>query len=141
MVGYLNAPDPFDADGWFDTGDMVENDGDWLRIRGRESDVINVGGQKVFPAEVETVLMEAENVIDATVYGVPNPLIGNQVEARVSLESPEDSMELIARLRKFCLARLARYRVPVRFTLISQEDQYTRRSKKIRRISPDAGPC
>ena len=138
MVGYLNAPDPFDADGWFDTGDMVESDGDYLRIRGRESDVINVGGQKVFPVEVETVLMEADNVADVTVYGVPNSLMGNQVEARVSLQEPEDALEMTARLRKFCLSKLARFRVPVRFTLVSQKDQYTLRSKKIRRISPDA---
>lgn len=141
MVGYLNAPDPFDSEGWFDTGDLVETDGEYIRIRGRESDVINVGGQKVFPVEVETVLMEADNVVDVTVYGVPNPLMGNQVEARVSLEEPEDPMALNARLKRFCLSKLARYRVPVRFTLVSQETQYTHRSKKIRRIDPDAPPC
>ena len=53
MLGYLNAPSPFDQDGWFDTGDAVIQEGEWYRILGRESQVINVGGQKVYPAEVE----------------------------------------------------------------------------------------
>src|SRR5690606_36575768 len=44
MLGYLNAPSPFDADGWMDTGDVVVEDGDWLRILGRRRDEINVGG-------------------------------------------------------------------------------------------------
>jgi long-chain acyl-CoA synthetase len=54
MLGYLNAPSPFTEDGYLITGDMVEEDGEYLRILGRNSDLINVGGQKVYPAEVET---------------------------------------------------------------------------------------
>src|SRR6266851_4782470 len=57
MVGYLNAPNPFDQDGWMCTGDQVKLRGEYMRILGRESEMINVGGQKVFPAEVETVLL------------------------------------------------------------------------------------
>ena len=68
MVGYLNAPSPFDEEGWMCTGDQVEVQGEYLRILGRQSDLINVGGQKVFPAEVESVLQEDENVKDALVY-------------------------------------------------------------------------
>ena len=60
MLGYLNAPSPFDADGFFDTGDLVEVDGEWIRILGRESEIINVGGSKVYPAEVESVLLELD---------------------------------------------------------------------------------
>ncbi|MFN8707421.1 MAG: long-chain fatty acid--CoA ligase [Planctomyces sp.] len=44
MLGYLNAPSPFTEDGWFITGDLVEIDGDYLRIKGRASEIINVGG-------------------------------------------------------------------------------------------------
>src|SRR5690606_14521139 len=47
MLGYLNAPSPFTPDGWFRTGDAVEVDGEWLRILGRKSEMINVGGEKV----------------------------------------------------------------------------------------------
>ncbi|WP_333835403.1 class I adenylate-forming enzyme family protein, partial [Rubrimonas sp.] len=56
MLGYLNAPSPFTEDGWQRTGDRVEVEGDRLRILGRDSDLINVGGQKVFPAEIEDAL-------------------------------------------------------------------------------------
>ena len=57
MVGYLNAPSGFDAEGWFNTQDRVEVDGDYFRILGRVTDLINVGGQKVYPAEVEDVIL------------------------------------------------------------------------------------
>ena len=66
MLGYLNAPSPFDAEGFFDTGDLVETDGEWVRFLGRKSDIINVGGNKVFPAEVESILLEMENVADVS---------------------------------------------------------------------------
>src|SRR5262249_26068197 len=65
MLGYLNAPSPFDEDGWLDTGDRVEVDGDYVRILGRDSERITVGGEKVYPAEVEDVLLDMENVADA----------------------------------------------------------------------------
>jgi acyl-CoA synthetase (AMP-forming)/AMP-acid ligase II len=51
MLGYLNAPSPFDPDGWLNTGDEVEFDetGEYMRIRGRRSEIINVGGEKGLP--------------------------------------------------------------------------------------------
>ena len=76
MLGYLNAPDLFDAEGWLNTQDAVEVDGEYLHILGRANDMINVGGQKVYPAEVENVLLAMPNVFDATVYGEANPLTG-----------------------------------------------------------------
>lgn len=115
MVGYLNAPSPFDEEGWMNTGDVVIEDGEWLRILGRSSDLINVGGQKVFPAEVESVLLEADNVLDATVRGEPHELMGSVVVADVRLAEPEEPTALRERLRAFCLERLARYKIPVRF--------------------------
>lgn len=115
MLGYLNAPDAVDGEGWMNTGDVVLQEGDWLRVLGRASDVINVGGQKVFPAEVETVLLEAENVTDATVHGEPHPLMGSMVVAAVALATPEDDDLLRQRLRAFCRGRLAPYKIPVKF--------------------------
>jgi len=61
MVGYLNSPSDFDADGWFNTQDQVEVDGDYFRILGRVTDIINVAGQKVYPAEVEEIILQVEN--------------------------------------------------------------------------------
>jgi len=60
MLGYLNAPDPFTSDGWFITGDKVEVKGDYFKILGRESEIINVGGEKVYPIEVEEVIQKNE---------------------------------------------------------------------------------
>jgi long-chain acyl-CoA synthetase len=137
MVGYLNAPNPFDSEGWISTGDRVEQRGEYYRILGRESDIINVGGQKVFPSEVETVLLEADNIDDATVYGEQHPLMGFVVMARVKLREPEPPAELRARLRKHCLERLAPFKVPIRFHA-TDEDQFNLRYKKQR---PKPGPA
>jgi acyl-CoA synthetase (AMP-forming)/AMP-acid ligase II len=139
MIGYLNAPSPFDEDGWMCTGDRVEQRGEYLRILGRESEEINVGGQKVFPAEVETALLEAGNVDDATVYGEAHKLMGAVVMARVKLHEPEDPAELRARLRKHCLTRLAPYKVPVRFQ-ITDDEQHNKRFKKQRPSAPAVPP-
>jgi acyl-coenzyme A synthetase/AMP-(fatty) acid ligase len=74
MLGYLNAPSPFTDDGWFMTGDAVEQQGESFRILGRASDLINVGGRKVYPAEVEAVIAEVENVQDVVGRGRAAPV-------------------------------------------------------------------
>tara|TARA_R110001592_G_scaffold57277_1_gene174178 strand:+ start:55606 stop:56964 length:1359 start_codon:yes stop_codon:yes gene_type:complete len=137
MVGYLNAPDPFDADGWMNTGDRVEVKGDLVRFLGRESDIINVGGQKVFPAEVEGVLLQADNVSEATVYGVDNRLLGKVVEARVILSGDEDEESAVKRLRVHCLEYLAKFKVPARIRLASPDEIRSGRFKKIRRFEAE----
>jgi len=131
MLGYLNAPSPFDEEGWMNTQDMVEVDGDYIRILGRTSEIINVGGQKVYPAEVESILMQMGNVIDASVRGEKNLITGNIVVARLSLEKPEDLSMLKKRMRKFCKERLETYKIPVRIE-IAEQVQYTERFKKVR---------
>ena len=131
MVGYLNAPNPIDEDGWMCTGDRVEVDGEYFRILGRQSDMINVGGQKVFPVEVETVLLEADNVVEAAVYGAKHPMLGNVVHARITLGEPEDRRALTERLRAHCVGRLAKFKMPVRFH-IADADQHSVRFKKVR---------
>lgn len=133
MVGYLNAPSPFDAEGWMNTGDEVEVRGEFIRILGRRSDMINVGGQKVSPLDVEAILLQAPNVADATVRGVPHPLMGHVAHATVSLVEDEDPEEAVIRLRRFCLERLPRFKVPVRFEIVAPEAHRGARFKKVRR--------
>jgi long-chain acyl-CoA synthetase len=132
MVGYLNAPSPFDADGWMCTGDEVEVRGEYIRFLGRKSEVINVGGQKVFPIEVETVLLQDSNVREATVYGVKHPLMGQVAHARISLYQAEAPESLTERLRRLCLTKLAKYKVPVRFVIVDEEAHHGARFKKLR---------
>jgi long-chain acyl-CoA synthetase len=112
MLGYLNAESPFTADGWFKTGDVVKVDGPWLQILGRRSELINVGGEKVFPAEVESVLQEMEGVLSAVVSGEPNALLGHIIKASVQLGKEETLSHFRARMRLFCKDRLAPFKIP-----------------------------
>lgn len=131
MLGYLNAPSPFDEEGWFNTQDKVETDGDWIKILGRETDIINVGGQKVYPAEVESVLGEIDNIDSASVYGVPNPLLGYVVGAKVSLSKPEDLKDLKKKIRIYCKVKMESFKVPVHIEIIDSA-MVSSRFKKIR---------
>jgi acyl-CoA synthetase (AMP-forming)/AMP-acid ligase II len=131
MLGYLNAPNPIGPDGWMVTGDRVEQDGEWIRFLGRDSDVINVGGEKVTPLEIESVLLAADNVRDVRVYGEKDAMFGARVVADVQLQSDEDPAELRRRLRRVCLDRLARYKVPVKFN-IATGPLHSERFKKMR---------
>lgn len=135
MMGYLNAPSPFDDEGWMNTQDMVEVDGDYIRILGRKTEIINVGGEKVYPAEVESVLMQIDNIKDVTVYGEKNPIMGNIVAARVNLCEPEDITELKKRIRMFCKGKLAAYKIPVKVE-VTGKDQFSARYKKMRGAVP-----
>jgi len=80
MLGYLNAPSPFDAEGWYDTGDIVEQDGPYIKVIGRSKEVINVGGVKILPAELERVALLHPDVLLAKARGVPNPITGQHIE-------------------------------------------------------------
>jgi acyl-CoA synthetase (AMP-forming)/AMP-acid ligase II len=135
MLGYLNAPDLFDEEGWLNTEDAVEVDGEYVRILGRVSDLVNVGGQKVYPAEVENVLMTMDNVRDVAVYGEAHPLTGKILAARVNLISPEPFDAFKRRLRAFCRERLPSYKIPARIEL-TEADQFGHRLKKMRRPGP-----
>jgi acyl-coenzyme A synthetase/AMP-(fatty) acid ligase len=131
MLGYLNAPNPFDAEGWFNTQDAVEQDGEWLRFLGRTSELINVGGLKVYPAEVESVLLEMDDVADVTVRGEPNPIVGQCVVARVNLHRPELARDFKVRMRRHCQGRLASYMIPVKVEF-TDEPLHGARCKRLR---------
>jgi long-chain acyl-CoA synthetase len=132
MLGYLNAPTPIDAEGWMNTGDLVEERNGLIRFLGRRSEVINVGGQKVLPTEIEDVLLEADGIAAAVVQSVPHPLLGQAIVARVALTAPEDLKDLSARLREHCRTRLQKYKVPMRFEIVTTDSLATPRAKKNR---------
>ena len=132
MLGYLNAPSPFDEDGFLDTGDRVEVDGEWLRILGRDSEIINVGGNKVYPAEVESALLEMDGVADVVVRGERNPIMGNVVVATFRLTTNEPLAELKSRVRRFCQGRMAPFKVPAKIELATGP-LHSERFKRMRR--------
>ena len=131
MLGYLNAPSPFTPDGWLRTGDAVETDGEYVRILGRRSEMINVGGEKVFPAEVEGVLQLMDGVAEVVVHGQPNAITGHMVCAEVRLTSGEPVAEFRTRMRAFCKSRLAPYKIPQKVVLV-EEPLHGGRFKKMR---------
>lgn len=114
MLGYLNAPSPFDKDGWMNTQDKVEQKGDYIRILGRESELINVGGEKVYPAEVESVLLEVPGVKDAIVGKEANPILGSVVSCKIAADGNQDLTMLKKQIQKHCAERLEKFKRPVK---------------------------
>jgi long-chain acyl-CoA synthetase len=131
MLGYLNAPSLITEDGWFNTGDEVEVDGEYMRILGRRSELINVGGEKVYPAEVESVIQAIPNVEEVSVYGEKNPITGSMVCALVKLQEEEDEQQAKLRIKQACAANLPRFKIPVRITF-TMDEQHSERFKKMR---------
>ena len=131
-MGYLNAPSEFDADGWFNTQDQVEVDGEYFRILGRVTDIINVGGQKFYPTEVENIIINMENICDVAVFGQKHALLGQIVVAKILLKKPEPVENLKIRVRRECLANLSSFKVPSKI-ILAEENLHSQRQKKIRR--------
>lgn len=115
MLGYLNAPSPFDPDGWYDTKDIVEQDGEFIRVVGRNSEVISVGGIKFLPGEVEAVTQSHPDVALAKATGVENPITGQHVELTVEL-APGAATDR-AGLRAFLAGRLNEHMLPHRIVI------------------------
>ena len=135
MLGYLNAPSPFDAEGWYDTGDRVETDGEYFQILGRESEIINVAGEKVFPIEVESFLLTLDNVLDVVVRDKKSPVTGQMVWAEFLLEREEDPVTFKRRVLDACRGQLAPFKVPGFVTIAKGETLVGSRFKKIRKSS------
>lgn len=133
MLGYLNAPSPFTEDGWFKTGDAVEVNGEYIKILGRKSELINVGGEKVYPVEVESVLQTMPGVEDVAITGENNPITGQIVKAKVRLATDETLSAFRKRMREFCKGKLERYKIPQKIVLADQ-NLHGERFKKIRRF-------
>lgn len=112
MLGYLNAPNPFDEEGWYNTGDEVEVDGEYIRILGRKEEIINVAGEKVFPAEVEGVLSNISNVADVVVHGKKSSVTGQIVTADFCLVEDEDKKEFKKRVIEYCKREMEDYKIP-----------------------------
>ncbi len=83
MLGYLNADSPFDQDGWYCTKDIVDQKGDFIKVVGRNNDVINVGGLKFMASEVERVALCYPGIELVKAEGKSNPITGQHVVLQV----------------------------------------------------------
>lgn len=113
MKGYWQDPAATgqvqSAEGWLRTGDIGYQTDGYLFIHDRAKDMIISGGENIYPAEVEYVLMQHPGIADAAVIGVPSDRWGETVKAIITLSNPSLSeSDVIA----FCGHRLARYRCP-----------------------------
>ena len=133
ILGYLNrSMESFTNDGWFKTGDLVELDNEgFIKIIGRNKEIINVGGQKVLPSEVESVLLGMDEIEDCLVYGEQNAITGQSVSCDVVLKHGIDDSGFKILVRKFCKDKLDNFKIPTRVNFV-QKTEFTERFKKSR---------
>jgi len=112
MMGYLNAESPFGVDGWYDTKDFVDVDGDFIRVVGRSSEVINVGGLKFMASEVERVVLGYPGVALVDVRPRRNPVTGEHVE--ITVECTDQQTFDVESLRSFLKEQLPEHMIPRR---------------------------
>ena len=120
IEGYENNPEAnkssFTA-GWFRTGDQGILDADgYLRLVGRIKELINRGGEKIGPPEIDEVLLSHPSVSEAVCFGVPHRTLGEEVEAAVVLREPGTEAELVA----FCRERLAEFKCPKKIHIVKE---------------------
>ncbi|MDM8517686.1 hypothetical protein QUF76_15930 [Desulfobacterales bacterium HSG16] len=109
----------------------METRGDFIRILGRESEIINVGGEKVWPAEVEEVIQIMDEVEDVAVKGIENPITGQMIQASVKLAINETRSEFRKKMRAFCKDRLQPFQIPQK-VILTDEPFHGGRFKKMR---------
>ena len=118
--GYLNNPEANASaftDGWFRTGDqgVLDPDG-YLSLVGRLKEMINRGGEKIAPREIDEVLLQHPAVAEAVAFGSPHPTWGEEVAAAVVVKEPVSEKELLA----FARERLADYKVPKKLYIVEK---------------------
>ncbi|MDA9339394.1 fatty acid--CoA ligase family protein [Polaribacter sp.] len=130
--GYKDLPsDKFTKDGWFATGDIVKLDKEgYMKVEGRLNNVINVGGLKVLPSEVEDVINSISGILDTTVLAKNNVITGQMVIARVVVEKNIDSVQIKRIIKQVCKDSLDKYKRPMKIE-ISKDFKVTSRFKKI----------
>ncbi|MBI4838384.1 MAG: acyl--CoA ligase [Nitrospirae bacterium] len=108
-------------DGWFNTGDLGKiDDAGFLTIMGRDKEVINFAGMKVFPSEVEAVINQFPGVKESYVYGENHSVYGQLPMAKLVLQNNADAPNSLSDLRKYCYQKLAQYKVPKGFEYVSR---------------------
>ncbi len=103
------------TNGWFRTGDQGFLDADgYLTLTGRLKELINRGGEKIGPREIDEVLLAHPNVAEALAFGVPHPMWGEEVNAAVVLREPTTEAAILA----FCKERLADFKMPKKLFVV-----------------------
>ncbi|WP_431780386.1 class I adenylate-forming enzyme family protein [Streptomyces chumphonensis] len=133
FLGYLNYDDDaVTEDRWFRTGDLVEEAADgYLRIKGRAKEVINVGGEKLLPLELESVLLGSPLVEDCVVYGRPNAITGQSVCVDIKPMGELTRAALRKHVTEFLAGRVESFKVPSKINMV-ETIAVSDRMKKLR---------
>jgi long-chain acyl-CoA synthetase len=137
--GYLNKPEAtkeaFDVEGWFHSGDIAYMDAEgYAYIVDRKKDMINVGGEKVFPSEVEDMMLSHPKIKDLVIVGIPDDLKGEAPKAFIALQEGETATE--QEIKTYCKAKMAPYKVPVAVEFITEVPR-SASGKALRRMLRD----
>ncbi|MEP6801877.1 MAG: AMP-binding protein [Acidobacteriota bacterium] len=121
-AGYVNNPEANGrafTNGWFRTGDQGSLDADgYLTLTGRLKEIINRGGEKISPREIDEVLLDHPAIAQAVAFAMPDPLLGEDVGAAVVLR--EGGSATPGEIREFASSRLADFKVPRRVFLVAE---------------------
>ena len=122
ISGYLNAPElnrSSFVDGWFKSGDIGSLDEDgFLTLHGRKSDLINRGGEKISPVEIDDVLMSHPAIAEAAAFPIPHPRLGEDVAAAVTLRPGMTASSV--ELRRYLQDQVASFKIPRRIVIREQ---------------------
>ena len=115
MKGYYNNPEAtaavIDKDGFLHSGDLgTMDEKGYLKITGRNKEMIIRGGENIYPREIENFLYKMPQILSVEVAGIPSPRYGEQVAAYVMVKSGEELRE--EDIRAFCMNKIARYKIP-----------------------------
>lgn len=122
FIGYLNdGGTKFEQGSWFKTGDLVREEGEYLQIIGRDSDIINIGGLKVFPLEIENLIRKMDNISDVVIAGEKNVFVGNIIVAKIRLTKEEPALSVQKRIREFLKDKVENYKIPQKLELIDYD--------------------
>jgi acyl-CoA synthetase (AMP-forming)/AMP-acid ligase II len=121
-AGYENNPAANEtafAFGWFHTGDQGTMDAEgYLRVTGRLKEIINRGGEKISPREVDEVLMDHPAIAQVVTFAMPHDKLGEEVAAAVVLREGQAATE--GDIRAFCATRLADFKVPRKIVILDE---------------------
>jgi acyl-CoA synthetase (AMP-forming)/AMP-acid ligase II len=97
----------FDKDGWYKTGDVGNIvEGGYIALTGRKKEIINKGGYKVSPRQIDLVLLKHGAVRDAATIGIANPIYGEEIYSFVVANKGEDRMRIEEELLEYCSTQL-----------------------------------
>jgi long-chain acyl-CoA synthetase len=124
MLGYFGDEEGTKntiRDGWLYTGDLgtVDEEG-YIFLTARKKEIIKVGGKRISPKEIEAVILELPEVVDCTIEGVEDELLGEALKATIVIRAENGKDKMLDRLKQHCSRHLALYKVPQIFELKEQ---------------------